>query len=377
MSLLKDHKRIVVKIGSNVIASHGKGLYEARMEAISAEIAGAILNAKQPPEFLLVSSGAILCGIEKLGWSHKAKTLPIKQAAASVGQSHLMWTYERLFSQHHINVAQILLTKEDIANRKRFLNARNTLMTLLANKVLPIINENDTVATQEIQFGDNDALAGQVALLVDASLLIILSDVDGLFTGDPRRDKTAQRIPVVDAVTAKIEKMAGNKGLAGGTGGMASKVATAKSVALFGVTTIIINGTTPGALTGLFQGEQTGTLFLPNTNKRTSKKHWIADGLKTKGTLTLDAGATEAILKKGKSLLPSGVVSVEGIFREGDAVSCQSPTGAIIAKGLTHYNASDIIKIRGAHSSQIETILGYKSADEVIHRDNLVLYDES
>ena len=328
------------------------------------------------PEFILVSSGAILCGAKKLGWT-QIKTLPMKQAAASVGQSQLMWAYERLFGRYNINVAQILLTKEDIANRKRFLNARNTLMTLLTNKVLPIINENDTVATKEIQFGDNDALAGQVALLADASLLIILSDVDGLFTHDPRRDKTAQLIPVVDAVTKKIEKMAGPLGQAGGTGGMSSKVAAAKSAALFGVTTVIVNGTKPGVLTQLFQGEQPGTLFLPNPSKRSSKKHWIADGLKTKGTLTLDAGATEAILKKGKSLLPSGVISVNGNFREGDAVACQSPSGEIVAKGLTHYNTSDMIKIRGAHSSQIEAILGYKSADEAIHRDNLVLFNES
>jgi len=195
MSLLHEHKRIIVKIGSNVIASRGAGLDEARLGSIAQEISDLIKPSTAPsrgsiaPELILVSSGAILCGIDKLGWSHKGKTLPMKQAAASVGQSHLMWAYERLFSRHNISVAQILLTREDIADRRRFLNARNTLMTLLANKVLPIINENDTVSTAEIKFGDNDALAGQVALLVDASLLIILSDVDGLFTHDPRRDK--------------------------------------------------------------------------------------------------------------------------------------------------------------------------------------------
>ncbi len=366
---LKEHQRIVIKIGSNVIASHGKGFDESRMDGITSEIAEVVGTA----QVLIVSSGAILCGVEKLGWATSPKTLPMKQAAAAVGQSQLMWAYERLFGRHQIKVAQILLTGEDIAHRGRFLNARHTLLTLLDNKVLPIINENDTVATREIKLGDNDTLAGQVAHLVDATLLIILSDVDGLYTKNPRKDKTARHINVVEKVTKEIEQMVDEEGQIGGTGGMASKVATAKSVAALGVTTLILNGTKPGVIQRAFQGEPLGTLFLPDSTKRPSKKHWIANALKTKGTLVLDAGATEAILKKGKSLLPSGVLSVEGAFYEGDAVACKDTSGQMIAKGLTNYNTSEMMLICGKRSSQITAILGYKSTDEVIHRDNLVV----
>ncbi len=372
-SSLKSHKRIVVKIGSNVIASHGTGFNERRIEGISTEIAELIGEGR---ELFLVSSGAILCGVEKLGLTSLPKTLPMKQAAAAVGQSQLMWAYERLFGRHKIKVGQVLLTREDIANRRRFLNARNTLLTLLENQILPIINENDTVATDEINLGDNDMLAGQVAHLVDASLLIVLSDVDGLYTKDPRKDKTARRISVVEEVTMEIEKIAGHKGNPGGTGGMASKVATAKTAAAFGVTTLILNGTCPGLIKRALHGEgdEMGTLFLPRQTKRSSKKHWIAQSLKAKGVLLIDSGAVEAILKKGKSLLPLGVIEVEGVFDVGDAVLCKTEEGVEIAKGLTNYSASEMIKIKKVHSSKIEAILGYKSTDEVIHRDNLVVF---
>ncbi len=366
--MIKGHKRIVIKIGSNVIASQKTGLNEKRMGAIADEMAGLIRDGH---ELIIVSSGAILCGIEKMGIDFP-KTLSMKQAAAAVGQSRLIRTYEQLFGRHRITVAQILLTREDIANRTRFLNARNTLQTLLTNNILPIINENDTVTTEEIRLGDNDALAGQVTHLIDASLLIILSDVDGLYTKDPRSDKTARRIPVIEAVTKEIEKMAGQAG-PHGTGGMASKVATAKAVAALGGTTLIVNGTIPDRIKRALQGEEPlGTLFLPSRTKRSSKKHWIAQSLKAKGALLLDPGAIEAVLKKGKSLLPSGVSGVEGSFEVGDAVLCKTESGTEIAKGLTNYNTSEMMKIKGARSSQIEAILGYKSTDEVIHRDNLV-----
>ncbi len=371
---IKKQKRIVVKIGSNVIASRQKGFDEKRMEEISGELAELIGEGH---ELFLVSSGAILCGVEKLGLTTFPETLPMKQAAAAVGQSQLMWAYERLFGRHKIKVAQILLTREDIANRRRFLNARNTLLTLLENKVLPIINENDTVATDEIKLGDNDTLAGQVAHLVDASLLIILSDVDGLYTKDPRKDKTAQRICVVEEVTKKIEKMADREGPHGGTGGMASKVAAAKAAAAFGVTTLILNGTRPGLIKHALYGSEIGTRFLPHPTKRSSKKHWIAHSLKAKGILWIDPGAAEAILRRGKSLLPSGVIKVEGVFDVGDAVLCKTEEGKEIAKGLTNYSAFEMMKIAGAHSSRIEAILGYKSTDEAMHRDHLVAFHES
>ena len=258
--LLKNHKRIVVKIGSNVIASRASGLNEKRMEEIASEIADLL---QHKASIFIVSSGAILCGTKAMKLTDYPKTLPMKQAAAAVGQSYLMWAYERLFIKHQIKVAQILLTRDDLVNKKRYLNARNTLLALQDNKILPIINENDTVATEEIKFGDNDALAGQVTRLVNATLLVILSDVEGLYTEDPRKNKKAERISVVEKVTKKIEDMAGNKGQLGGTGGMASKVATAKKVAATGVTTLILNGTKRGLIRRAFQGEDRGTLFLP------------------------------------------------------------------------------------------------------------------
>ncbi|HZR46613.1 MAG TPA: glutamate 5-kinase [Candidatus Manganitrophaceae bacterium] len=370
--VLKKNKRVVIKIGSSVIASHEKGLNEKRIEEIAEEVAAL---RKERHELFIVSSGAILCGTEKLGLARRPKTIPMKQAAAAVGQSRLMWAYERFFERFQIKVAQVLLTREDIADRKRFINARNTLMTLLDYGVLPIINENDTVTIDEIKLGDNDNLAAQVTHLVDASLLVILSDVDGLYTADPRKDPKATLIPQVETVTSEIEKISGESGQLGGTGGMASKVRTAKNVSSYGGTTLILNGTVPGLMSRAFQGETVGTLFLPQTVRVSSRKHWIAHSLKTKGDIVLDAGAVEALLGKGRSLLPSGITSVEGKFEVGDAIRCLSPDRKEIAKGLTNYSASEMILIKGIHTSQIEKVLGYKSTDEVIHRDNLVIFN--
>ncbi|HEY5599946.1 MAG TPA: glutamate 5-kinase [Candidatus Manganitrophaceae bacterium] len=367
---LRKNKRVVLKIGSSVIASHDKGLDEERLAEIAEEVAALRAEGR---ELFLVSSGAVLCGMEKLGLKRRPTSIPMKQAAAAVGQSRLMWAYEKFFERFQIKVAQVLLTREDIADRKRFINARNTLMTLLDRRVLPIINENDTVTIDEIKFGDNDHLAGQITHLVDASLLIILSDVDGLFQEDPRKNPGAALIPLVEEVTPEIEKMAGGAGPHGGTGGMGSKVRTAKQVAAYGGTTLILNGTARGIIKRAFQGETVGTLFLPRAARLSSKKHWIAHSLKVKGEMVLDPGAVEAILKNGKSLLPSGVRSIEGKFEVGDAVRLLSNEGKEIAKGLTNYSASEMIQIKGIHSSQIEKALGYKSTDEVIHRDNLVV----
>ena len=370
---LHKNKRIVIKIGSSVIASRDKGLNEARLSEIASEMA---LLRDAGHELLLVSSGAVLCGAEKLGLSQLPKSIPMKQAAAAVGQSRLMWAYERLFSQYKFQVAQILLTHDGITNRRRFINARNTLMTLLEHQVLPIINENDTVTVDEIKMGDYDNLAAQVAHLVDASLLIVFSDVDGLYSEDPRHNRAAKQLTLVSAVTDEIEAMAGGTNQRGGTGGMLTKVQMARKVAAYGVTTLVLNGVIPGLMQRAFAGEDLGTLFLPEQTRRSSRKHWIASSLKPKGELLLDLGAVGALTQKGRSLLPSGISAVDGDFEVGDALRCLSPEHKVVAIGLTNYNAFEMMKIKGHRSTQIEELLGYKGADEVIHRDNLVVFND-
>jgi glutamate 5-kinase len=362
-------QRIVLKIGSNVIASRHLGLNETRV----AEIASAVLRLRTAGhEVLLVSSGAVLSGAEALGLHRTPSDLALKQAAAAVGQSRLMWAYEKHFAPLEITIAQILLTRDDINHRTRFLNARNTLQTLLQHHVLPIINENDTVSVDEMKWGDNDQLAALTAHLVDAGLLILLSDVDGLYTADPRKVPSATPIPRVEAVTEEIENLAGGTGDRGGTGGMASKVKAAKNAAACGVTTLILNGTVSNAIGRVMEGEALGTLFLPKPTKLASRKQWIAQ-LRTRGEIVLDSGAVEAISKKGKSLLPSGVRGVTGTFQTGDAVRCIGPEGAEVACGLTNYGAAELAQILGLHSTDIASILGYRSSDEVIHRDNMVV----
>jgi glutamate 5-kinase len=369
LSPLSRRQRIVLKIGSNVIASRHLGLNESRV----AQIAAAVLRLRRAGhEVLLVSSGAVLCGAEALGLDRTPTDLALKQAAAAMGQSRLMWAYEKHFAPLDIKIAQILLTRDDIANRTRFLNARNTLQTLLHHHVLPIINENDTVAVEEMKLGDNDSLAALTAHLVDAGLLILLSDVDGLYTADPRTTPSATRIPVVEAVTEEIESLAGGTSDRGGTGGMASKVKAAKNAAAAGVTTLILNGTEANAIERLMEGEALGTLFLPKATKLASRKQWIAQ-LRTRGEIVLDAGAVEAISKKGKSLLPSGVQGVTGTFQTGDAVRCVGTDGVEVACGLTNYGTAELAQILRLRSTDIASILGYHSSDEVIHRDNMVV----
>ena len=369
-ALLKQIKRIVLKVGSGIIASRDQGLNTSRIEQLAKEVAQIRESGYQ---ILLVSSGAILSGLKKLGLTERPKTLPVKQAAAAVGQSRLMWAYEQAFDQCGIKVAQILLTHDDLSNRMRFLASRNTLTTLIDWQVVPIINENDTVSMEEIRFGDNDILAGLVAHLVDAQLLVILSDVDGLYTEDPRKNPKAHRIPEVAQVTTEIERMAGDTISFGGTGGMQSKLKAAKQAASYGVATLIIDGSVPGRVIEALGGVETGTLFLPKDQRLNSRQHWIAYTLKSKGRLHLDPGAVEALARRGKSLLPSGVLDVSGHFETGDAVSCLDPAGQEFARGLVNYGASDIAKIKGVKTAEIAKILGYKDYDEVIHRDNLVL----
>lgn len=368
--LLRSVKRIVVKIGSSLVASKDHGLDSRRLETLAGEMADL---KRQGHEVLIVSSGAILSGLEKLGLTQRPKSLPEKQAAAAVGQSRLIWAYEKAFEARGLKVAQVLLTQEDLADRRRFLNSRNTLTTLLEFDVIPVINENDTVAVEEIRFGDNDNLAGLVTHLIDAHLLIILSDVEGLHTDDPRRQPDAQLIPMVRQVDLETVRLARDTSTREGTGGMRSKVQTARDVASYGVPTVIASGRRPGVLTEILKGNPVGTLFLPAGGRRTSRKHWIAFTSRTRGRLSIDPGAVEALTAKGKSLLPSGIVRVEGRFEAGDAVSCIDSLGREVAKGLVNYSSDDVDRIKGAKTVDIAKILGRKDYDEVIHRDNLVI----
>lgn len=368
--IVKDAKRVVIKVGSRLVAAKETGLNSERIDRLASELAGLKTQGK---EIVMVSSGAIVCGIEKLGLKEYPKSLPIKQAAAAVGQSRLMWAYEKAFEKEGQKVAQVLLTREDLTHRARFLNSRHTLTALLEFGVVPIINENDTVAVDEIRFGDNDSLAGMVAHLVDADLLVILSDVEGFYTEDPRRNPTATLMSVVPEVTADIERRAGGTTSFEGTGGMRTKVQAAKTAATYGVATAIINGERQGLLAALFDGQEVGTLFLPKGQRLTNRKHWIAYTVRTKGRLTLDDGAVEALTRKGKSLLPSGITAVHGDFESGDAVACQDRSGREFAKGLVNYSSEAIAKIKGLKTGDIQKTLGYKDYDEVIHRDNLVI----
>lgn len=363
-------KRLVIKIGSNILTSDNNGLDLERIQAITDDIS-AVKDAGY--EVVIVSSGAVAAGMKKLELKEKPKDIVLKQAAAAVGQSSLMWAYEKCFGAHGKKVAQILLTRDDFADRKRYINSRNTLITLLSYEVIPIINENDTVATDEIRFGDNDNLASLVAGLIDAERFIILSDVDGLFDDDPRNNPRAKLIEVVEIITPELEKKAGGSGSAVGTGGMFSKLLAAKRAVHHGITVNIVNGRTNGVISSLLKGAHHGTEFRPQETRLSSKKGWIAYACRTKGSITVDEGAAKALIRGGKSLLPSGIVSLSGSFEAGDAVYCLDPGGKRIAKGLTNYSSTEIEKIKGKKTSEIEGILGYQYSDEVIHRDNLVL----
>lgn len=364
--------RVVVKVGSNILAdSHG--LNSTRIDEIASAVFGVIGLGH---EVVIVSSGAVAAGMRKLGMKTKPKEIMLKQAAAAVGQSSLMWAYEKSFSHHAKNVAQVLLTAEDLSDRRRYMNARNTLLTLLGYGVVPVINENDTVATNEIKFGDNDQLAVLVASLIGADRLIILSDVDGLYSEDPKKNPKAGIIETVTAVTEEIKTLAGGEGSAVGTGGMYSKILAAEKAMKLGVAVNIISGKHPAILLELMQGHRHGTEFLSGEEKLSARKGWIAYGVKAKGGVKVDDGARSAIIKLGKSLLPSGVLSVEGKFDTGSAIYCFDKDGLKIAKGLANYSSDEMEAIMGKKTSDIERILGYKYSDEIIHRDNLVLLIE-
>lgn len=363
-------KRLVVKVGSGLISAPGRGLLPDRIGALADELAALTKDGR---EVVVVSSGAIASGMARLGLTRRPRSIPEKQAAAAVGQSALMWHYEQAFARHGIRVAQVLVTQEDISARPRYLNARNTLQVLLRFRVVPVVNENDTVAVEEIKVGDNDNLAALVAHLVDADLLVILTDVDGLYTGDPRVDPEARRLETVDAVTEEIERLVWDADGQVSVGGMSTKLEAARKATSSGIPMVIASGRVPGTLRRVLRGEPLGTYFVPRGDRLAGRKRWIAFAVPPQGRLTVDAGARSALVERGKSLLPSGVVEVEGEFHAGEVVSLSVAEGKEFARGLTNYDAAELRKIQGAKTKDLEGRLGYKRFDEVIHRDNLVL----
>jgi glutamate 5-kinase len=365
-------KRVIVKVGSNVLTENS-GLDLNVVRSISRQICRLIDRGL---EVILVTSGAMAAGIRKIGLAKRPDEIPKRQAVSAVGQASLIMEYENAFERYGNKVAQILLTSDDLNNRKRYLNARNTLYTLLSWQVVPIINENDTVAIESIKFGDNDNLAAMIALLMDADILIILSDIDGLYAKDPRSNPDAELIPMVTTFKKSLEKVAGDIPGSLGTGGMLSKIKAAKKVTSAGVPMVIANGNVPDILEKLFDGGSYGTFFIPQAERLPSRKCWIGYSLKPEGVIVIDPGAATAVLKRGKSLLSSGIIGVEGEFGIGAPVEFKTAESDILGTGLVNYSAADIRKIMGLQSRQIQDRLGEKPFDEVIHRDNLVITTE-
>jgi len=369
-SLLINTKTLIVKVGSSLVTNNGEGLDRAAIAAWAAQISALVKQGKQ---VVLVSSGAVAEGMQRLGWKKRPVEVNELQAAAAVGQMGLVQMYESCFAQHGLHTAQLLLTHEDLADRKRYLNARSTLKTLLDLNVIPIINENDTVVTEEIRFGDNDTLAALVANLIEADALVILTDQQGLFSADPRKDEAAQFINFETAGNLELEKMAGGAGSNLGTGGMLTKILAAKRAAKSGAHTIIASGREPDVLLRLNAGEAIGTHLKATQMKTLAKKQWLADHLRLGGKLVLDAGAVKVLKTDGKSLLPIGVIDVQGSFERGDVVACVNESGIEVARGIMNYNSNDASRIKRKSSNQIEQILGFVEESELIHRDNLII----
>ncbi|MGH8686089.1 MAG: glutamate 5-kinase [Burkholderiales bacterium] len=363
-------KTLVVKVGSSLVTNDGRGLDVAAIARWAAQIA--VLRA-QGRRCALVSSGAIAEGLQRLGWTRRPHALHELQAAAAVGQMGLVQCYESCFREHGLGTAQVLLTHADMADRQRYLNARFTLATLLELGVIPVINENDTVVTDEIKVGDNDTLGALVANLVEAEALVILTDQAGLYDADPRRAPEARLVEEANAGEPRLEAMAGGTGSALARGGMLTKVLAAKRAARSGAHTVIASGREPDVLLRLARGERVGTLLLAQTTPLAARKQWLADHLAVGGRLSLDAGAARALVRDGKSLLPVGIGAVHGEFERGTVVGCLDPEGREIARGLVNYSASETRLIMRRPSAEIESILGYVDGPEVIHRDNLVL----
>ena len=369
-SLLLDARCLVVKVGSSLVTNNGEGLDRAAIAAWADQISSLV---KQGRQVVLVSSGAVAEGMQRLGWHKRPTAVNELQAAAAVGQMGLVQMYETCFAKHGLHTAQVLLTHDDLADRKRYLNARSTLRTLLDLNVIPIINENDTVVTDEIRFGDNDTLGSLVANLIEADALVILTDQSGLYSADPRKNPTAEFIQHAIAGDVELEQMAGGAGSSVGTGGMLTKILAAKRAARSGAHTVIASGREENVLVRLAKGEVIGTHLKAEQIKTMAKKQWLADHLRLSGKVSLDEGAIKALRQDGKSLLPIGVVSVEGHFERGEVVACVDAHGREIARGLVNYSAAETAKILRKPSSEIEKILGYVDASELIHRDNLIL----
>ncbi len=370
LSIVKEARRIVVKVGSSLVTADGRGLDHTALTRWAEQIAALTAQGK---EVVLVSSGAIAEGIARLGWSKRPKAVNELQAAAAVGQMGLVQAYESIFRTHGLHAAQVLLTHEDLADRTRYLNARSTLRTLLELKVVPIINENDTVATDEIRLGDNDTLGALVTNLIEADCLIILTDQTGLYTADPRRDVTATLVSDAHAGDPELERMAGGAGSSVGTGGMLTKILAAKRAARSGAHTVICSGREDSVLLRLAAGEAIGSQLVARQAPLAARRQWLADHLQLHGGVVLDDGAVRALREEGKSLLPVGVKSVIGEFERGEVVAVIDISGREIARGLANYSASEARRIAGKPSGAIESELGYMDEPELIHRDNLVV----
>ncbi|MDX8406203.1 MAG: glutamate 5-kinase [Mariprofundus sp.] len=364
-------KRVVVKIGSSLLADAGDGIRQDVIDRFADELQALMQAGK---DIVIVTSGSVAIGRVCLGWVNRELSVHEKQAAAAIGQPRLMQAYTNAFNRHGRIVAQMLLTKDDLRNRRRYLNTSNTSETLFSAAVVPIVNENDTVVVSEIKFGDNDSLGALVSLVVEADLLVMLTDVDGLYDQNPVTHTDARRISEIKKLEQEHDAMAGEAGSSFGTGGMASKLAAARVATRAGVTTAIISGKKTGALTALLAGEDEGTLFLCGEDRQTRRKHWIAELLQSAGEIHINQGATLALTEQGCSLLPIGVIAVNGSFDKGDCVTIIGPQGHI-GRGLSNYTAGEVRKIMGKNSGDIELILGYRDFTSLIHRDNLVLSD--
>jgi len=373
-SVLRDARRIVVKVGSSLVTNEGRGLDEAAIGEWSRQLAALVRgDGGQRREVIMVSSGAIAEGMKRLGWTARPKEIHELQAAAAVGQMGLAQMYETKLREQGLGSAQVLLTHADLADRERYLNARSTLLTLLRLGVVPVINENDTVVNDEIKFGDNDTLGALVANLVEADALIILTDQKGLYTADPRRDPAAQFVHEANAGDLRLEAMAGGVGSSIGRGGMITKILAAKRAAGSGASTVIAWGREPDVLVRLVDGEALGTLLVAPTQKKQARKQWMSDHLQLRGSVVVDGGAALKVRDEGKSLLPIGMTAVEGDFSRGDVIAVRDGSGAEIARGLANYAAAEARMLCRKPSSEFEKLLGYAAEPEMVHRDNLVL----
>ena len=368
--LLRDARRIVVKVGSSLVTNEGRGLDEGAIGEWCRQMA---LLSAQGKEVVMVSSGAIAEGMKRLGWTTRPSEVPALQAAAAVGQMGLAQMYETKLRENGMGSAQVLLTHADLADRERYLNARSTLLTLLQHHVLPVINENDTVVNDEIKFGDNDTLGALVANLIEADLLIILTDQKGLYTADPRKDPLATFVHEAHAGDLALEAMAGGAGSSIGRGGMITKILAAKRAAGSGASTVIAWGREPDALLRLCQGDNIGTLLVAQTAKQQARKQWMADHLQMRGSVTVDAGAAHKVLTEGKSLLPIGMTGVAGDFSRGDVIAIRDDQGIEIARGLANYASAEARLLCRKPSHEYEALLGYTAEPEMVHRDNLIL----